>query len=573
MKGQLWEGVLPGVLRALYVGRQTGILTFSRGDERRSVHFRRGNIVSADTNVAEGRMGEVLVKLGRLNPTDLERAGQIVVWDKKRLGVALVELGVLSEEGLEEAVATHVHDLLCQVFAWNEGFYEFDESDDLRTDGDVTLRFSTGELILQAARSVEDPDVVRYNLGDLNRVLALPADPLLRFQRISLTPVDGYLLSRVDGTLAAREVIQLIPLPVEEVQRSLFGLLSTGLIEFVGGPPKEPPAEAPAASRPKEEPAAASEAPAPPSTPEPPPPIVLQAEGAPSAAPPQEGEAAKEELPPLVLSFDPDPAAESPALPTPEGGGLAPKAVEALRVPVLEAHASLKSRSHFEVLGIPRQATDSQVREAYFRLAKQFHPDAHHDPALSDLRDKLEEIFSRLGEAYEVLRNPRIRAMYERELLRRDSVTSPSAGAVDPAQDAELAAESIKKAEDSIARDRYWEAIPLLESAIPRVQGPLKQQARILLARAYAKHPNWVKQGEELLLSVLRQDPRNAEAHLQLGLIFYSQELRSRALASFRRVLEIEPDNEEAIAYVGELDPDAPSGGDRGLLKRLFRRG
>src|SRR5271170_4827102 len=107
MKGQLWEGVLPGLLRDLYVGRETGVLTFHRGDERRSVSFRKGNIVSADTNVPEGRMGEVLVRRGRLSATDLERASQIVLWDKKRLGEALVELGILNEDGLEEAVATH----------------------------------------------------------------------------------------------------------------------------------------------------------------------------------------------------------------------------------------------------------------------------------------------------------------------------------------------------------------------------------------------------------------------------------------------------------------------------------
>ena len=67
-------------------------------------------------------------------------------------------------------------------------------------------------------------------------------------------------------------------------------------------------------------------------------------------------------------------------------------------------------RTHFQVLGVPRDATEAQVREAYFRLAKRFHPDVHHDAALSDLRDKLEEIFTRLGEAYEVLCSPRIRA-------------------------------------------------------------------------------------------------------------------------------------------------------------------
>ena len=80
--------------------------------------------------------------------------------------------------------------------------------------------------------------MIRYNLGDIDRVLALSSDPLLRFQKIALTPADGYVLSRVDGTPRAREVLELIPLPAVETQRSLFGLLSTGVVEFCRGRPR-----------------------------------------------------------------------------------------------------------------------------------------------------------------------------------------------------------------------------------------------------------------------------------------------------------------------------------------------
>ena len=58
------------------------------------------------------------------------------------------------------------------------------------------------------------------------------------------------------------------------------------------------------------------------------------------------------------------------------------------------------------MLGIERSATEQQVKEAYFRLAKRFHPDAHHDATLSDLRDQLEAVFIRLGEAYETFEEP-----------------------------------------------------------------------------------------------------------------------------------------------------------------------
>jgi curved DNA-binding protein CbpA len=245
-----------------------------------------------------------------------------------------------------------------------------------------------------------------------------------------------------------------------------------------------------------------------------------------------------------------------------EAGGTAPSGdsaptqrlapVDTRRLEILEAHDGLAFRTHFQVLGIPRNATEAQVREAYFRLAKRFHPDVHHDAALSDLRDRLEEIFARLGEAYETLRSPRIRASYERELARQEGAGAPAVPP-DPAREREAAAEAIERGRESLARERHWEAIQLFESAIPRAEGALRQEARVLLARAYAKNPGWVKQGEELLLAVLREQPDNLDALLQLGRIYRAQGLRSRALNTLRRVIELDPAQDEARSLIASL--------------------
>lgn len=196
----------------------------------------------------------------------------------------------------------------------------------------------------------------------------------------------------------------------------------------------------------------------------------------------------------------------------------------------------------------------------------------HHDPALSDLRGKLEEVFIRLGEAYEVLRNPRIRASYERSLA-----PAPAASAAptpDPGLEEQQAKQSIRTAERSVLQERYWEAIQLLEPAISRVQGKMKQKGRILLARAYAKNPNWVKQGEELLLTVIQEDPKNVEAHVVLGGIYRIGGLRNRAFTMLRRALELDPGQAEALDHLAALGPDAaPSTAEAGgLLKKLMRK-
>ena len=508
MNGALGEGVLPGLLRELYVGRKSGMLLLHRGPDRRGFRFRAGHIVNADTSVREDRMGEVLVRHGHLSAPDLKRAIGFAVRDGKKLGTVLVELGLIKADQIEDALALHVHEILAKVFSWSDGTYEFKEEEGTGPlVGDTTLKVTTGELILEAARSVTDPDVVRYNLGDIDRILGLASDPLLRFQRVTLTPADGYVLSRVDGTLSAREIVAMISLPKDETHKSLFALLSTGMIEYLDLPPK---------ARPE-----------------------AKAQAAEHAA---------------IAQDDPR------------------------RMEILEAFTALKHHTHFQVLGLERSATEAQVKEAYFRLARRFHPDVHHDPALADLRDKIEAIFVRLGEAYEVLRNPRIRAKYEGQLNPTPAAPAPAAPApapVDRETEAKEAAVAIRRAARLLSSEMYWDAIQVLEPAVLRAVGKPRQEGRVLLARAYMKNVNWLKQGEELLQEVMKEDPKHAEACLLLAQIYRDQGLKARAAHMLRKAVELLPDNVEVRAELDKLTEQEPEAGQgrSGLLKRIFTRG
>lgn len=557
MKGPLTEGLLPEVLRQLYVGRKTGFLHLTRGEERRSVYFRVGHVVHGDTNVKEERLGETLVTQGVVTAADLKRATGFVLRDKKRLGTVLGELGLLDRDKLEDALAIHVREILLKVFSWSEGEYSFEEKEEAGLEPDMSLKLSTGELILEAVRTIDDPDVVRFALGDIDRILGLSNDPLLRFQKITLTPSDGYVLSRIDGTLSARELLQLIPMVPEDTMRALFALLSTGVVEFLPLPPKAPPKPD---ARAVGQPAKATAAPRP----------VASAPDVPATAPP--------------APAAPTPPAATPAPPRDE----AAKAREARRQEVLEAHDGIKAKNHFEVLGIPKASSEAQVKEAYFKLAKKFHPDTHHDPALADMRDKIEEIFIRLGEAYEVLRNPRTRGSYEADLAWRaprvpiggSFVQSPSEPEppLDPEYAARIAEETLPKAAKLYAQDKFWDAIQLLEPALGGAEGKTRLRMRVLLARAYLKNPKWTRRAEEQLQTAVKEDPKNVEAHFALGTLYKASGLKGRALHEFQRVVELEPEHEEALAEVIELTPEGgpPEEGEtgpRGFLKKLFRKG
>jgi molecular chaperone DnaJ len=64
-------------------------------------------------------------------------------------------------------------------------------------------------------------------------------------------------------------------------------------------------------------------------------------------------------------------------------------------------------RDYYEVLGVPRNATEEEIRKAFRRLALEWHPDRNKDPGAA-------ERFKEINEAYQVLSDPQQRALYDR---------------------------------------------------------------------------------------------------------------------------------------------------------------
>ena len=69
---------------------------------------------------------------------------------------------------------------------------------------------------------------------------------------------------------------------------------------------------------------------------------------------------------------------------------------------------TLAKNDYYEVLGVPRDASQDDIKRAYRQLAKKYHPDANpNDPSAQDR-------FKEINEAYEVLSDPEKRANYDR---------------------------------------------------------------------------------------------------------------------------------------------------------------
>ena len=64
-------------------------------------------------------------------------------------------------------------------------------------------------------------------------------------------------------------------------------------------------------------------------------------------------------------------------------------------------------KDYYETLGLPRGASDPEIKKAFRKLAREFHPDVAKD------KKRAEEKFKEINEAYEVLSDPAKRKKYD----------------------------------------------------------------------------------------------------------------------------------------------------------------
>jgi serine/threonine protein kinase/curved DNA-binding protein CbpA len=575
------------LLREIYVGGKSGHLHLAVDGERKSLRIRQGQIVHGTSDTPGEHLGDVLVRYGLISQQDLDRALVIVLSQRRRLGAVLVELGLLEKGRIEEAIGLHAREILFNAISRPGLSCVFEELAESLLETDFVCPLSMGQLILESTRRILDPELVRTVLGDLGRVLVLSADPLLRVQKITLTPADGFVLSRVDGSSKARDVMALVPLPAEDVERSLFSLLSTGIVDY-----RQESTSARAAAR--------TTAPPSPSAPivTPPRPAVTQ----PAPRPEQAPRAAS--APPAPTIGATRGAPEQDERPT-----RVARSAQEIRSLILETYAKLK-RDHFEVLGLERTASEAEVGEAYRGFARILHPDACQGLDLEDLREKREAVFIRLSAAYEALRDPASRAEYERA-FEPSKLRSPKARPVQsatpgpaapppapvapppvapppvrsspsptpaashepsPSLDARLTPERIlATAEEFFENEKYWEAIQQLEPMIRRAEEPTRSRAKMLLARAYMKNPKWRKQAEGVLQSLLDESPRDIAVCLVLAQLYRDVNLPARAKALYRKVLDIQPGHAAAVNALAAFDQEAHAPAAKSRLGGLFK--
>jgi len=215
------------------------------------------------------------------------------------------------------------------------------------------------------------------------------------------------------------------------------------------------------------------------------------------------------------------------------------------------------SANSYDVLGIPRDADESQVKDAYHSLAKKYHPDRFQSKESSpELRSKAEKLFTLITGAYARLEDLASRTAYDKELQRKStkieaSPGEPSSGATDRENMAEAAFQAgrglFSKGEFDQAAEKLRECVWLKPEAA---------KYHYFLGAAQAENPKTRKDAEQSLLKAIELDKAHSDSYLALGKLYLRVGMAKRAETQFHSALRCNPQSGEAERLLRELSAD-----------------
>ena len=315
-----------------------------------------GDAIFAASTFEDDRLGEMLIKAGKITVEQYDKSVEMLKKTKKRQGLILVELGYLTPKELFWGVKYQVKEIIHSMFQIEDGQYEFIEGD-APADEVIILKMSMGNLIYEGVKRIDNWTRIRNEMPFTDTVLKITNDPLILFQDIELTQQDRKIMSLIDGKKTIKEVIENSWLGSFDALKILYVLWSLGITEEA------------------------------------------------STISPQIPSIAESGVGSEMLSLN-----EILAPPTGEE--------ETLLRKVNDLYSKLDKLTLAELLEVDETADNETIKRNYYRLSKEFHPDRYFNFADPNLKSKLTAIFDAVTKAYSTLKDEELNKEYFKTLSK-----------------------------------------------------------------------------------------------------------------------------------------------------------
>jgi hypothetical protein len=470
-------------MRAAFESQKDGALVCETADAKRIVFFEGGELVGAKSDHAGERLGEVMVKQGRITRAQLEKATSYIRSGRK-LGMILVELGYLKGGEIERYVRKQIIDIASAMLVSTPLRLEFSEAVAVEA---VTLSpVSIGDVFLEASKQLTDVDLYHDNVLIDDYILAQTDDAVALSPGMSFTHEEACVVDLVDGKRTVGEILSLSGLGGTETVRLLVGLHQAGIVALKGKRTRD--ASAASASPPSSSP---------------------EATQAPEARDPFEEE--------IVSVFN-----EMQCQNHWQVLGLER---DAPFVDIERAFGERLSRfdpeehRHIEETDVREKLSfiASRLKEAFVTLSSQTSMSVYHR------LDEREEQYQETKESFETI-----------------APTSESPENWNPTQDPEKGRVLFQQAKRAYREQDFWRTIELCRASI-EISGDNDPDRYHLLGKALAENPRWRQDAEKNLKLAHNLEPWEPKYLVSLAKLYEKVGLHQRAKRTYEQVRVMDP--------------------------------
>ncbi len=220
---------LPGLISAFYLSKETGELYCQKGKVKKVVYFESGQPVFALSNLAADRFGQFLVRVGKIQPEQLQDAAVVAQQSKRRTGDVLVERGLLKDTERLYYVGQQVKAIIYSLFGWEEGTFTVSFREKARAES-IKLDIFPGNLTIRGIKKLYKPDRLTRLIRPEDRLLP-SQQPAYQLHELELEKWEAQLLPRIDGTRTNAEVLALANRPEHQVKAFLAAMLGVQILE------------------------------------------------------------------------------------------------------------------------------------------------------------------------------------------------------------------------------------------------------------------------------------------------------------------------------------------------------
>jgi cytochrome c-type biogenesis protein CcmH/NrfG len=233
IEGPLRELNIQDVLQLLELARKTGVLTV-RSDglnDEAIVHFSKGEIVFAVRRRSTRRLGQLLIRAGRLTQRELERALEIQRADPtRRLAEILLEMGSIGEAELERQLRFQMEESIYELMAWEEGYFRFEERGEVAVER-LLARVRVESLLMEGARRIDEWTRLESKVPSAESVPFLAPHAERDTTPLELRTAEWEVLAEIDGERDVRQLAAGLGRSTFDVAKTIYGLVSTGVLQ------------------------------------------------------------------------------------------------------------------------------------------------------------------------------------------------------------------------------------------------------------------------------------------------------------------------------------------------------